>query len=182
MTQRRVIQNEYPYLLTSNVRGGEPFFEDAGHAKALAKIIRTTCELKHFALLAYSIMPEHVHIVVSPVKGVGSTRNNISAAAAGRSGSYKNPRARAALPAAPYTVSDLMHGIKSYFVYALRNGSTMTVFAWQPRFNSRILNTEDYLRSAIEYVHFNPKKAGLPARYCKQPYLYVDDEQVNSLF
>lgn len=174
MTQRRVFQNEYPYLLTTNVRGGEPFFEDAEHAKALAQVIRLTCKLKQFELLAYCIMPEHVHLVVIPYQ-------NISAATAGRSGVDINPRARAALPAAPYTVSDLMHGIKSYFFHALRTGSTNIAFAWQPRFHSRILNTEGYFRTAIEYVQYNPKKVGLPARFRKEPYLFVDEERVGSL-
>lgn len=184
MTQKRVVQNEYPYLLTTNVKGGDPYFEDGGHAKALANIIRTTCELKHFALLAYCIMPEHVHIIVVPSRGVGVTAGR--AARARGAGKYSTRQERPAVAAGiimnkSYTVSDLMHGIKSYFVHVLRNGSTDAVFAWQPRFNSRVLNTEDYLRTAIEYVQFNPKKAGLPARYCKQPYLFVAEKLVDSL-
>jgi len=184
MTQRRIIQNEYPYLLTTNVRGGELFFKDAGHAKALAKVIRTTCELKHFALLAYCIVPEHVHIIVAPLNNIEVTAGRAARArGAGKiSTRPERPAVAAGIINIKFTVSDLMHGIKSYFIHALRTGRTNIAFAWQPRFNSRVLNSEDYLRTAIEYVLYNPKKVGLPVRYCKQPYMFVDNEQVNSLF
>jgi len=90
------------------------------------------------------------------------------AASAGLS-NVQNP-AQAALPGQSFTTSDLMHGIKSYFIERLRALYKISYFSWQPSFHSRILNSDQAVKTAIEYIKENPIKIKLSNQFTQKPY------------
>jgi REP element-mobilizing transposase RayT len=63
MTQRRIYQNEFPYFVTFRTREGFALFEDAETAALLSGIMFNAGILKQYNILAYQIMPEHVHLL-----------------------------------------------------------------------------------------------------------------------
>ncbi len=117
MTQRRIYQDEYPYFVTIRTREAFELFAEMKYVELVVNIIFKTCKLKYFDVLAYQIMPDHAHILVY----------------------HQLPRARAAVPALPilngraptagcagkkyFNISDLMHGIKSYFCDVIRKNT-----------------------------------------------------------
>lgn len=78
------------------------------------------------------------------------------------------------------TVSRLMKHIKGRFWRAFSGGSGSRI--WQPRFNFRIVENEEYFSNVIEYIIYNHEKSGLDGRYGKEPYMLVDWKKIHELF
>lgn len=64
MTQRRIYQYECPYFVTFRTREGFRLFEDDKMVGLLSREIFVSVNLKRFDILAYQIMPDHVHVLV----------------------------------------------------------------------------------------------------------------------
>lgn len=163
--QQHIRQEEFPYLLTTVVRGRAEFFKEVQWAGELAEIIIRACTLHRFALLAYVIMPDHLHLIIYPNQAQASVPAQV--VQMNRAG--RDARARGG-------VDKLMHSIKSYFAHQVFELQPGTVFAWQPRFNSRVLNTSERLHTAVEYLRANAVRAGLEVRYTKDPYVYISKD------
>ena len=117
MTQRRMYLDEYPYFVTFRTRVDLRLFEDEEYAELLAKIMFNAGRLKQYDILAYQIMPTHVHLLVF--------HNNNSTAPTERRvrGIYKPNPTRDSAPAVGnenYTISQFMYTVKSYFAKVLR--------------------------------------------------------------
>ncbi|MFH0804887.1 MAG: transposase [Patescibacteria group bacterium] len=166
MTQRRTFFAEYPYFVTFRTKEGFQLFEKVAYAELMAQFIRRTCSMKGFEIIAWQIMPDHVHLLIQNI----------------------HPRAQASLPArtrlhsrAPaegcargnYNVSQCMHTIKSYFCRQIRTQYGIRFAVFQKRFYARAVTSQRYFDTVIRYIAYNPVKAELPSRYRKPPYQYV---------
>jgi len=115
MTQRRIYQEEYPYFVTFRTKEGYPLFEKIKYAELLLKVIFKTSSMKKYDVLAYQIMPDHLHLLVysqlraHPAVGALVSKKHTTAGTAAR------VRRRY------FNVSDLMHGIKSYYCDQMRD-------------------------------------------------------------
>lgn len=184
MTQRRIYQEEYPYFMTFRTREGWPMFRDEKMAGLLSEIMFNAGRLKRYDILAYQIMPDHVHalaqVMGSEERGRGHPRSE------GSRPLFSPPiagvRARDAANAYQPTISDLMYTVKSYFIKRIRMHHGIQYSVWHSRFYTRIINTNRYLRTVIEYIQRNPAKARLPARYQKSPYQYFNWPAIRQLF
>ncbi len=176
MTQRRIYQNEYPYFVTFRTREGFRLFENVEMAGLMSRVIFKTCDLKRFDVLAFQTMPDHVHILVNKIA---------TAPAAGCGVRINTPRAQPAVVARPskkFTISDLMHGIKSYYCEMVRNELDINFPFFQKRFYTRIVDTPRYLETVIHYIQNNPTKAELSERFKKPPYQFIDWKKIYTLF
>lgn len=175
MRQLHVQQDEYPYFITTNVAEQRAFFADEKYVQLLEGVMRKTCTLKGFSLLGYVIMPDHVHLLVYPSQGraAAPARNSV--------GHTPDQAPRTGRAARPGTVVNLMHGIKSFFVYQVRHTFAIENFAWQPGYNSRVVDTVEGLHTRVEYIKHNPVKAGLPSRHQQKPYLYINKKKLSEL-
>ncbi|HCM67960.1 MAG: hypothetical protein A2898_05790 [Candidatus Kerfeldbacteria bacterium RIFCSPLOWO2_01_FULL_48_11] len=184
MTQRRIYLDQYPYFVTFRTRVDLKIFEDGEYAEMLSRIIFNAGRLKRFNILAYQIMPDHVHVLTcqqTPIIGAGDIhipRARASASAIGK-----------VYPIAPRdgcargkNVSELIHGIKSYFATEIRQKFGINYSVLQPRFYSRTVNTDAYLYTVVEYIRFNPIKARLPKKYHHMPYQLMDTKLIKLLF
>lgn len=145
MTQR-AIDGDFVYFVTTNTIHRRHFFVTAKQATLLGRIIKNACRLKHFDLLGYAILPDHVHILVK--------NNNISI-----SGSRINR----------FTLSNLLHSTKRNYSRQLQSGRL-----WKPRFNFRIVADETRFGNTVSYMQFNWQKHGYDARYGESPFLHID--------
>ena len=64
----------FPCLLTTNVEGRRPAFRDASAAHRLVGIIRAVAAEERFQLIAYVVMPDHLHIVARTPPGLTTGR------------------------------------------------------------------------------------------------------------
>ncbi|MFA6043233.1 MAG: transposase [Patescibacteria group bacterium] len=82
--QQHIHQEEFPYLLTTIVRNRAKFFREEKWARELSVIIRRACVLHKFSLLAYAIMPDHLHLIVYPNQAQASVPASLEIERAGR--------------------------------------------------------------------------------------------------
>lgn len=187
MSQRRIYQEEFPYFVTTKTKDGICFFNKTKYALLLSNIIFQACHLKKYILYAYCIMPDHLHLLVKQMISHLDTPTAPTERCAGvefEDFSTPNP-ARVSVPAVgdgQYNISQLMYTIKSYFIKEIREKYNINYSIWQPRFNTRVVDTEERLRNTIEYIKYNPVKAGLPKKYQAFPYQYFNRDKIFELF
>lgn len=142
MTQRRIYQTDYPYFVTFNVRDGLPFFEETKYAKLLSKIIFNAGKLKGFDVLAYQIMPEHMHLLTWQkhtnriVDGTDRTLENVRSVGVNYGLSSESTLSRmrpiTRVRSGSFNISDLLQSIKGNFSRKIHEGNI-----WQKRFYTR---------------------------------------------
>ena len=100
--------------------------------------------------------------------------------------SGRRPAAETKPPAAKdnigNNISTLMHSIKSYFANQMYKISKSKDPIWQPRYNFQIINNEARLRTVVEYIRNNHVKANLPAKYLREPYMFIDEAVIKKCF
>jgi len=79
------------------------------------------------------------------------------------------------------TISEILQQIKSIFTKNLREKYNFNHPIWQKRFNSRIVDSEEKLRNTINYILYNPIKAGLNKKYQIKPRIYLNKRLIHSL-
>ncbi|MBI4092798.1 MAG: transposase [Candidatus Kerfeldbacteria bacterium] len=196
MTQR-AIDGPFVYFVTANVQNRRWFFVTSGRAAELGQAIQTCCRMKNFDLLAYCILPNHVHLLVrkrdlgesnSAQCTLGSSSNlpqrTLERVRCGRGRTARLPQTiflfpyrrlssrRSPAGKKRFTLSDLMRSIKGTFSRSLPKGKF-----WQHRSNFRIVETEAYLSNVVEYILHNYRKMNLDERYGKSPYIFLDWKQ-----
>lgn len=90
-----------------------------------------------FCLDAYCVMPNHVHLVCSPLKNLTST----------------------------VTISEIMHSLKGFTGHPANKISGRQGQFWQPESYDHVIQDHDDFIDVVNYVLENPTRAGLPARW-----------------
>jgi len=75
------------------------------------------------------------------------------------------------------TLSTMMNAAKGRFSKRMPLGRF-----WQPRFNFRIVETDDRFFNTVEYIRHNYRKAGLPREYGQPPWVFIDREAIKLFF
>jgi putative transposase len=78
-------------------------------------------------------------------------------------------------PRHPLTISCLMEAIKDGATKRINRSRRETGRLWQPRFFDRALRTVEEYNATVEYIHWNPVKAGLVRRPEEWPWSSVHD-------
>lgn len=184
MTQRRIYQVEYPYFVTFRTKDGLLLFEDEKMAGLLADIIHTAGRLKRYIILAYQIMPDHVHLIVQQyrTKYFKSDRilermrsGNMEWSPSQPERTFSN--VRSINPKQSFNISDLLQSIKGNFSRKIHQGNI-----WQKRFYARIVHTNKYFCTVLQYINYNPIKAELPVGFRKKPYQYFHWDNIKDYF
>lgn len=180
LTQRQIHQTEYPYHITTVTADRAPVFENSHFALILHEIIHTSCALKRFDLIAHAINPDHIHLMVCKYKK--STSNGLMARvrepALGQNTiesicriftqrAFSKTRDRGTST----DISHLMQSIKGTFSRFIHQGRL-----WQPRFFSRIVQSEDQFNNTLQYIALNHRKHQLPEQYSASPHVYIAPE------
>jgi len=157
-------------------------FEKTEYAKLLSEIIFNSGKLKRFDILAYQIMPGHIHLLVNASAPTGTTERtlkNVRSVLINKN--LHNPKSTLSMVRYEknfkYTISDLSQSIKGNFSRKIHMGNL-----WQRRFYTKIINTHKYLETIIQYIQNNPIMAKLPDKYHKPPYQFFDWSDLRKLF
>lgn len=105
------------------------------------------CEALHYrdgrvyTLEAYSVMPNHVHLVCTPLSSGGGF----------------------------YSLSKIMHSLKGFTAWQANRLLKRKQDFWQHENYDHVVRDEDELQEIIKYVLENPLRVGLPERwvYCR---------------
>jgi len=119
---------------------GSCALKEPRHAEAVIAGWRHFDE-EHYRLLAWVVMPNHVHVLVQPL---GSHEIGKIVAA------WKSVSARAILPSGEKATGGGRAPKKRHF--------------WQLDYWDRFIRNESHYHAAVAYIHHNPVKAGLVTR------------------
>ncbi len=133
---RRFTEGEYCYFVTAGTQDRRPLFRDTFLCQIVLKNLQFYRDRMKFALHGYVIMPDHVHLLITPRQ--------------------------------PATVSDITRNFKSYTSKEIREALAIRGPIWQRRFYDRVIRSEEQFRTALDYIHLNPVRAGVvrSARDC----------------
>ncbi len=147
---RSSFSDETTYFVTTTVVGFAPVFRDDCYCDILIRNIKHYQQRYKFKILAYVIMPTHFHWILEVQPSIG-------------------------------TISDVMRDLKKYSAWDLMealedNGSMNFVRLfrgaaqstrdqkrkfWMKRFDDEVIRNVGMLRTKLQYIHYNPVKAGL---------------------
>jgi len=68
-TRKHPVQENLAYFVTTVVAGRRPIFNNDESAELLIEEIRHARAAREFALLAFAVMPDHVHLLFVPAEG-----------------------------------------------------------------------------------------------------------------
>lgn len=189
MTQR-AIEGDFVYFVTFNVHNRRWFFVTPERADVLGRAIQTSCKIKKFVLFGYCVLPNHVHMMVMPMAAMMGnaaasqrTRGRVRCEGVNKGqqlemtmddGSFlyterRRPRRRSLPEPQTFTLSDLMHSIKSTFSHALGQGTF-----WQHRSNFRLVTSQEDFNNKINYIMYNYRKMALFENFGQAPWVYID--------
>ena len=137
--------------------------------EAVAAVVRENLYHHHgskYELLAYTIMPNHVHVVLQPfesalqraVADAASVGRFSDAGSVGHGGEFETPDRRSVL-------SRIMHSLKSYTANRANELLGRTGAFWQKESYDHWVRDIEEVERIIAYVAANPVRAGL----CSEP-------------
>ena len=143
-------------------------------------MIRMACAQKGFVPLVFSILPDHVHLLVSATPRAEPALEKAGSTGKGNVISFNNDHTHTAEGgfSKPPSVSipKLVQSIKGTFSRSLLAGHL-----WQPGyFLWYIDDHRDAVRTA-DYIIHNYQKNNLDKRFCREPYVWIDHDQLHKV-
>jgi REP element-mobilizing transposase RayT len=182
MTQRRIYQNEFPYLITSKVYGDQWLFVDERLAAIMWRHIFIAQRDFSFLIFCFSTVPSHNHLIIKTKdeNDVSQIMQQIKCGVAKEIRLNKNialPDVREfPIPVTAVGDDGNSSGVWDVPRYGHKRGKNTI---WQPRFNDRIIKNEKYFRNAINYVATNWQKHHLPPKFSRPPFCYVNHDLIS---
>jgi len=133
------------YFIVVVTKGRRPIFTDKENVDLFLQVMREVRQRKLFALLAYSIIPDHVNLLIRPTGEANFSQIMHSL--------QRN-----------YTMR--FKGIR---------GIARSLSLWQRGFWDHMIRDEEDLGRHLDYIHYNPVKHGLvtrPEDYVYSSYRY----------
>ncbi len=128
----------------------------------LATLVRDALLFHHgkkYDLLAWCIMPNHVHLLLKPLpKGTPPSRRSESVA-------------ETAGTAAFHSLAEILHGLKSYTAHEAGKRGLVSGALWQREYFDRWMRNDEEVEYYRQYIHSNPVKAGLTQTTEEYPWL-----------
>ncbi len=121
-------------FITQVVQDRAPVFRNPAHIELLLSILRRVQTLHPFAMLAYTFMPDHFHLLIRP-----TGNSNFS-----------------------QIMHSLKVNFTRAYKSELEIDGSMKF--WQKRFWEHTIRDENDLERHMDYIHYNPVKHGLVQR------------------
>lgn len=116
--------------------------------EAIRQLVMDAClhdDGSKYLLHGCVVMPDHVHLILSPLNDADG---------------------------AVHSLSEIMNGIKGASAHAVNRALARTGSVWQPERFDHLLRAGESARSKVEYVCANPVRAGLVANEGEYPWLW----------
>jgi len=104
---------------------------------------------KKYDLVAFTLMPNHVHLILTPLKNINQT---------------------------DYSISGIMHSIKSYSAKKCNQILKQEGQFWYHENFEHTIRDNNDMQRCLDYVINNPVKAGLVEEWTDWKYTYVSKE------
>ncbi len=170
---RKLLYHEsYLCFITTVTKNRRPVFVDSKLAERLGTMIHHGCHLKGFVLLTYAIMPDHFHLLVISKKFIERASQAGKILSIVEGGLSRPPDQQPP----DSSLAALMQSIKGTFSRTLKPGSV-----WQRGNFTWFIDDASSACRVMDYITLNAWRAGLPRRFSKAPYVWVDEKQIGNL-
>ena len=146
-TRYKIVENDQIYFITSTVIEWLPIFTRKAFFNVLLESINYSRTQKGVKIYAYVILDNHLHLI-----GEGDKMGKIIK-------EFKSHTARKIISLAEQENKDWLLNQLRFYRRKHKVGSNHQV--WQEGFHPQLISSEEMLRQKIEYVHYNPVRAGL---------------------
>ena len=113
-------------------------------------------------LMAYCIMPNHLHVLWQPLEPAGTSGDGGIVRSAGQAGRLSYEVGESADGSG--ALSSLMHSLKSYTAHEANRLLRRSSQFWQHESYDHWVRDDDELERIVEYIRHNPVKAGLVSK------------------
>ncbi len=120
-----------------------------------------------YGLCAYCILPNHVHILLTPFGIEPSSNAERDRLEPGESADKNSP------------LSDILHSLKSYSAHEANRLLGRTGQFWQHESYDHWVRDDDELERIVAYINANPVKAGLATRPWEFPWCSAHDRYLH---
>ena len=146
------------YYITTNVYNQLPLFVKPAYIIPLFDSLNFYRYRYHFRILGFTIMPDHIHIIIWPQ--VGAPISDIMR-------DFKKFTARRIIRQAKVEGrEDLIHAFEDAGRATNRSDNKV----WQDSYWDKNIFTDKFLRQKLNYVHRNPLRSGLVSEPELYPY------------
>ena len=149
-TRYRITENNYPYFITSTTVAWISVFTRKPYIEVLINSLNFCRHYKGLKIFAYVIMDNHIHLVVADERLSESIKE------------FKTYTAREIVRlAAEENKSWLLSQLKFHKEDHKTDSSHQI---WQEGFHPQQIYSEEVLCQKVDYLHYNPVRAGLVVR------------------
>lgn len=154
------------YFVTTYIHHRILYFHNPDLAKICEANMWNVFQIQECVVFAYVVMPDHLHLLVQPTaKNISECMRSIKTNASRDINRYvRLHRSHNRGPGTP---------VMAVFV--------MEHFLWQSSFYDHVIRDDRDFRAHVEYIHYNPVKAGLVRQPEAYPFLFINHEATNHL-
>lgn len=149
------------YFVTTDVRNHVPMFANPEIAAIVEHSIwheRTS----RFVVYAYVVMPDHLHLLLQPIRrNISIIMQSIKSNSCREINRYLN-----------------QHHSGERALAAMGGHGT---FQWQKGFYDHVIRDDRDFRNHVEYIRFNPVRAGLCQTPEEYPFLFINTNAIRTL-
>ena len=129
---------------------------------------------KEYELIAYTIMPNHVHIIFTPISSSIVGRSEASTSAAKLPKNISEAKVKNEANASFYIVTKILQDLKSKTALKCNKLLNRSGAFWQHESYDHVVRDENELGRIVEYVRNNPVKAGFCENWEDWKYSYCN--------
>jgi putative transposase len=160
--QRQLTYNQaFAYFVTVTLSGFVELFRKDEYAQIVLGNLNHYRDKFEFRLLAYVIMPHHLHLVIHP-----NSKGNISEIMR----DFKKYTAKGIIERLEEERQFKILGIFCEVAERHHPKESRKYQVWEDRFDDVALYSEEVLRTKVDYIHNNPVRAGLVDSPSEYPY------------
>lgn len=162
------------HFITCTTHERVPWFENNTYCQIVADQLSFYARHYNVTLLAYVIMPDHVHLLIYP-EGEKTFMDYMRG--------VKSYSAKLILEQKCVRVSNigLGQGTPPIGVYPAHHVSKQKHKVWQPEFFDYLIFKSEKLEEKLEYIIQNPVEDGLVQKSDDYKWLFVDHEKIDQL-
>jgi len=168
----RFNEDSYAHFVTTKTHQGQRVFDDAMCCRILVNNLQFYARCYAFDLIAYCVMPDHLHCIIQwdverhPTFTISKIVQSVKSHSAKEIAVYQKS-GRRKLSLSPFSAASEGSRLPAGYQWTDRGDvhTPAKYHIWQPSFYDFNVYSEQKLRQKIEYIHWNPVRAGL----CKQP-------------
>ena len=192
-SQKRFVDKDFVYFITTVTQGRFPFFQEDLFCDLFIENLKLCKKLKKFKLFGFVVLPDHVHLLIQPgdesniskvmqsIKRHVSREINFLIEGEANEGGIRESRLHEGVYSEFVDIIKIhdeeVNAIKNSFKNKYYNFvNNFPHFSWQESFHDHVIRSEEDFFNHLNYIYFNCVKHNLCADPEKYRWLFSNRE------